>query len=89
MSTYVLTFQSTHAAMASSKTLASGGIDFWTIPTPREISAGCGIALRFDAEDPEEVVSRIFGSAANRTVTGRAELYVQVQEKEYKKVLDL
>lgn len=89
MSTYVLTFVSTHAAMASSKTLASGGIDFWTIPTPREISAGCGIALRFDAEDPEEVVSRIFGSAANRKVSGWAALHIQVADKQYEKVADL
>lgn len=84
-----MTFVSTHAAMASSKTLASGGVDFWTIPTPREISAGCGIALRFDAEDPEEVVSRIFGSAANRQVTGHAVLYLQVADKQFDRYLDL
>ena len=83
MSTYVLTFESTHAAMASSKTLASGGFDFWTIPTPREISAGCGMALRFSADSPESFVARVFGS--NRVApTGKAKLYVQVEKDVYR-----
>lgn len=74
MPTYVIAFESTHAAMAASKTLSSGGVAYLTIPTPRAISAGCGIAIRFEADDPEPVVARIFG--ANRS-TGLAALYRQ------------
>ncbi|MDO4182286.1 MAG: DUF3343 domain-containing protein [Coriobacteriia bacterium] len=86
MNTYVITFESTHTAMAASKTLASGGIDFWTIPTPREISAGCGIALRFSAETPDEAVGRVFGSTRN---SGRGALYLTAGEAAYEKLLDL
>lgn len=55
--TYVLAFESTHAAMAASKALADAGVAFYTIPTPRAISAGCGMALKFDAQDPGAVAA--------------------------------
>ena len=83
MSTYVITFESTHAAMAATKSLSSGSVDFLTIPVPTAISAGCGIAVKFAADSPEPVLARIFGK--NRT-TGLAALYRQVGSKEYEKV---
>lgn len=72
MPTYVIAFESTHAAMAASKTLASGSVDFATIPVPTAISAGCGIAVKFDADDLEEVLARVFGAKRD---TGLASLY--------------
>ncbi|WP_165170204.1 DUF3343 domain-containing protein [Adlercreutzia sp. ZJ242] len=72
MSTYVIAFESSQAAMAASKTLASGSVDFRTISAPAAISAGCDIAVEFDAPDPEEVLARIFGAKRD---TGLASLY--------------
>ena len=46
---YLLAFDSTHAALAAQKALA--GYSPQVIPTPREISAGCGMALRLFAAD--------------------------------------
>ncbi|WP_172135943.1 DUF3343 domain-containing protein [Adlercreutzia sp. ZJ473] len=86
MSTYVIAFESTHAAMAASKTLASGSVDFQTIPVPTAISAGCGIAVRFDAPDPEEVLARIFGAKRD---TGLASLYRATGDKTYERVCAL
>lgn len=43
----VVTFPSTHAAMQAEKHL-KGALPVQMIPTPRCISASCGIALRFD-----------------------------------------
>ena len=86
METYVIAFESTHAAEAASKTLASGGVDFLTVPTPTAISAGCGIALKFDADDPEPVVARIFGS--NRS-TGLASLYRETGRQAFELVAAL
>ena len=86
MSTYVISFESTHAAMAASKTFASGSIDFLTIPTPTAISAGCGIALKFEADDPEPVLARIFGS--NRT-TGLAALHRETAPRTFELVTAL
>ncbi len=74
--TFVLTFESTHAAMAASNSLSSGGFAFVTIPTPTAISASCGIALKFDAPSAEPFVARVFG--ANRQ-TGLAALWQQRQ----------
>lgn len=50
MAAYVHAFESTHAAIAAQVALADAGVRFSTIPTPREISAGCGISLLFEAE---------------------------------------
>lgn len=47
---YVLAFESTHAAMAAASALDAGLVPYALIPTPRAISAGCGMALRFDPE---------------------------------------
>lgn len=55
MPCYLLTFESTHAAMAAQHALA--GVGPAVIPMPREISAGCGMALRFEAEDAEQAAS--------------------------------
>lgn len=51
---YVIAFESTHAAMAANKALAAAGCAFAMIPTPREISAGCGMSLRFAASSDAE-----------------------------------
>lgn len=47
---YVLTFESTHKAMAAQTVFTAAGRRFALIPTPREISAGCGMSLKFEAD---------------------------------------
>lgn len=47
---YMLSFESTHAAMAWEKAL-SGRVPVRTMPTLRQVSASCGISLRVEAED--------------------------------------
>ncbi len=74
MATYVIAFESTHAAMAASEKLMSGGMRFETIPVPPTISAGCGIALRITTEDPHDVLMLLFGE---ELVTSDAKLYRQ------------
>lgn len=48
MDYYLITFENTHSAMAAQKYLKDK-IDFYTIPTLREISASCGISLKIEA----------------------------------------
>lgn len=45
---HILAFDSTHAAMAAQKLLAHLGP--FVIPTPKQITASCGISLRMDAQ---------------------------------------
>lgn len=42
----ILTFDTTHAAMAVEKECMEKGIPGRIIPLPREISAGCGLSFR-------------------------------------------
>lgn len=51
---FVLAFDSTHAAMAVQAAFKAAGASFSLIPTPREISAGCGMSLKFKAEGAAE-----------------------------------
>ena len=51
---FVLAFESTHAAMAAQTAFSQAGRSFALIPTPREISAGCGMSLKFKAKGAAE-----------------------------------
>jgi hypothetical protein len=42
---YILTFESTHNALATEKILRKKELDIELIPTPREISSECGFTL--------------------------------------------
>jgi len=44
----IVAFASTHDALEIEDALMENNIDLRTIPTPREITAGCGISLKLD-----------------------------------------
>ena len=46
---HILAFESTHAAMAAQKLLAQ--LNPFVIPTPKQITASCGMSLRMGAEE--------------------------------------
>lgn len=76
MARYVIAFDSTHAALAASKALSSAGVRFLTIPVPRAISAGCGIALSFDAHDADDAAPTLALVRASGAA-GRGALYCE------------
>ncbi len=49
----VLTFDSVNFAMQAEKAIKEDGIEFKTIPTPREISSSCGLSIMTDLENIE------------------------------------
>jgi hypothetical protein len=51
----VLLFHTTSAALRAEKVLQHSGLTVKLIPTPREFSSDCGIALRFSWTRAEEV----------------------------------
>ena len=51
---YALAFDSTHMAVAAEKYL-SARIAVSVMPTPRKITASCGISLRVELEDVERL----------------------------------
>lgn len=51
----VATFKSTHHAIQAEGVLKENDIFFKTIPTPREITFSCGLALLFALDDVERV----------------------------------
>ncbi len=84
-SVYVMAFESTHAAMASEAALAASCAHVAMIPTPRAISAGCGMSMRFHAEDDAhasalaDVCAEAKGLAALYREASKAD-YVLVEE---------
>lgn len=56
MNTYVIAFESTHAAMATERALKPLA-KITMLPTPKAISAGCGMSIKFEATDDAEAVS--------------------------------
>ena len=57
----IITFNSTHHAIASEQRLQSAGLAVRIIPVPTQVTADCGLALRFSPEDYPGVRSQIKG----------------------------
>ena len=53
----VALFYTTSSVMQAEKLLVTGGYSIKLIPTPRQFSSDCGIALRFDWNRKEEIRS--------------------------------
>ena len=52
---YIVSFNSTNHAMRLDKLLIENSVKATTLPTPREITASCGISIRFLYQDIESV----------------------------------
>lgn len=52
---HIVSFNSTHHAIRTDKLLNEIGIQSMTLPTPREITASCGISIRFLQQDIDKV----------------------------------
>lgn len=55
----LITFKSTHYSIAAEEIFEENDMDFKTIPTPREVSHSCGIALLFSIEDIKQITKII------------------------------
>ncbi|MFU0824790.1 DUF3343 domain-containing protein [Clostridium sp.] len=51
----LVAFSSTHSAIKAEKELTRHELDVKIIPVPREITAGCGLSIRFDLSDLKQV----------------------------------
>jgi len=60
----VFTFATTHEAMAAEDVLQDAGIAFEVVPPPRELTAGCGLALRVSLARAGDAVEAMQRSAA-------------------------
>jgi len=58
----VVLFHTTTSALRAEKILQKAGLTVKLIPTPRELSSDCGIALRFELPDRAEVEQRLAGA---------------------------
>ncbi len=56
---YVIAFDSTHHAIKGEKILKDMQLDIRTIPTPREITASCGLSIKFNGDNLTEVKEAI------------------------------
>lgn len=62
MSQGVVLFHTTTSALRAEKILQKAGLTVKLIPTPRELSSDCGIALRLELSDRAEVEERLTGA---------------------------
>ena len=56
MEKILLTFTSVNFTMMTESKLESMGYDIKTIPTPREISESCGLAIMLDPDKKDEMI---------------------------------
>ena len=60
---YVLIFKTVTAAMLAEKILRKADIPFKIIPLPKTISTDCGICIRFEADQLENIKLALEGKA--------------------------
>ena len=77
----LVTFVSTHHALKAEKLAARAGFDFDIIPTPRAITASCGLSLELKEDDLNSAVL-IF---ADNQVKSEA-VYRRVSKDQYEKL---
>ncbi len=53
---YCLTFDSTHYAIKIEKRMKEAALSGVMIPTPREVSASCGLSLKFLESDKDGMI---------------------------------
>lgn len=56
---YVAIFHSIHRVMKAEKILLAQQLDILLIPVPRQLSADCGMAIRFAQESFDQVVGAL------------------------------
>ena len=57
----VAIFHSVHRVMKAEKVLKLAGLEVLLIPTPRELTSDCGLALRFAPEQHEAISQALSG----------------------------
>lgn len=55
----LLTFPTTHSAMHAEKVLGEQDMAFIIVPVPKEISEGCGLAVRCHCEDVTGIIDKL------------------------------
>lgn len=78
----IIAFASTHDALEVEEALIENNIELRTIPTPREITAGCGISLRVE----EEFLQYVKKILTEHDIINRQIFYENIEEgkKNYK-----
>ena len=79
---YTLAFDSTHMAVAAEKYL-SARIAVSVMPTPRKITASCGISLRIELEDSQRLMEAL---ESNVSLVTQSRLYM-VKNNEVKLIV--
>lgn len=70
MNTYgIVIFETSSAALRAESVIKASDLKCKLIPTPRKYSSDCGIALRFDWINKEEVISVMQGANIRFTDT--------------------
>ena len=59
----VILFYTTSSALKAEKMLIKVGLEVKLIPVPRELSSDCGIALRFNWKDHEQIASHLVSAS--------------------------
>ena len=83
MKSFLVTFASTHAALAFELAFGNEGR---LVPVPPAIRAGCGMGLRFSAPDVSSACARVEGLAQQEHLTQVIEGVYQCDEQGFHRI---
>lgn len=65
----VMLFHTTSDAIRTEKLLKTKGFVVKLIPTPRQFSSDCGVALRFEAEEADSILRQVLAAGIGYSST--------------------
>ncbi|MGE5631016.1 MAG: DUF3343 domain-containing protein [Caulobacteraceae bacterium] len=80
---YLAVFDSTHHAMRFEKVVKDGGFKINIMPVPREITASCGLSVKMDRTDYDDI--RVLADNEKLIVKGYYLVETQNNKKTYHK----
>ncbi len=77
---YVITFDSTHSAMEAEKRLIKTGAKVHVIPTPRQITANCGLSIKISGISQEDLESLLEELKIEKKALYRMESFHKIEK---------
>jgi len=77
---YVITFDSTHAAMEAEKRFLKTGAKIHVIPTPRQITANCGLSIKITGMSLEDLENLLVELKIEKKAIYRMESFHKIEK---------
>ncbi len=82
----IIVFETTHNALAAEVCLQKQHVPFEMLPTPRRITASCGLSLKVSEEYLSDILDRVQSASIRALAIYRQDKHPARKEEEYTEI---